>query len=90
MSNDQLPAEVQERIKADAIRMYPLTASHTHTDGPRTGYIAGATETTTRAQVLVDALVSIKNKLNWIENAEELDIIREALQQWKGKEVENG
>jgi len=43
MSNNQLPAEVQEHINSEAIKRYPLVASHTHTDGPRSGYIAGAT-----------------------------------------------
>lgn len=41
-----------------------------------------------RSQVLVDALEAIKRTLNWIENADELDIIRKALEQWKGGKVE--
>ncbi len=41
MANNQLPADLTERIKKEAEIRYPLIASHTHTDGPRAGYIAG-------------------------------------------------
>lgn len=112
-----MDSKTQERIKADARKVYPVSWQYQE----RIGYIAGATaehahnesirlqleaqnanveillqqknDLIERAQVLVDALESVKRTLNWIENADELDIIREALEQWKsgkGKEVGNG
>jgi hypothetical protein len=58
MSN--LSKETIARIASDAVKSYPLTASHTHTDGPRAGYTKGALHEAERAQGLVDALEAIK------------------------------
>jgi len=91
MSNKELPTSTEEKIKADAEKLYPLAASHTITDGPRAGYIAGATAENTRAQALVDALELIKRSLSGINDIVTNDVVSIAetsLQQWKGKDVE--
>lgn len=72
----------------------PLNLSHPHSDGPRTGCIAGATAENTRAQVLVDAMEALLNqlptgdKLNYYFAVNEIIEARKALNQWRGKEVE--
>lgn len=75
--------KTQERIKADAEAYVQRTRGQ---QGRVETYIAGATAENSRAQVLVDALKAIKRTLNWIENADELDLIRKAIEQWKGEE----
>lgn len=77
----------QERIKADA-EAYAEKENSAYVNDYN-GYIAGATAEHDRAQVVVDALEAVKRTLNWVENSDELDIIRKALEQWKsgkGKE----
>lgn len=84
MSNNQLPADVQERIKADAEAKYPLNISH---EGPQTSYIAGATAERERVKVLVDALTKIANPMKELdENGIYMKIVAtEALSKWKGE-----
>lgn len=87
----------QERIKADAEDYaLPMVWVNLNPKGEEqlfyeyissTSYIAGATAEHDRAKMLVDALEAVRRKLNWIENADELEIIRKALEQWKGREV---
>lgn len=98
MTNDKLPEELQERIKADADE-YARTFSGTRSI--KRPYIAGATAEHELAQPLVDALEkaiqhfdSIKNELAnvWPElaNTSKVDWVIEgeiALQQWKGEVV---
>jgi hypothetical protein len=62
MSN--LSKETIARIASDAVKSYPLTASHTHTDGPRAGYTKGALHEAERAQDLVDALEQIDKRID--------------------------
>ncbi len=69
MSNNQLPADVQERIKADAEDYaLPMVWANQNPKGEEqlfyeyissTSYIAGATAEHDRAQVLVDALEEV-------------------------------
>lgn len=97
-----LPKTTQDRIKADANKKYPLIASHTHSHGPRSGYIAGATAEAERAQKLVEALGKAKHALensyditdypadgNTIQDAA-IKEIEQVLAEWKGagKEVD--
>lgn len=64
-----LPKETLERIEIDATKEYRVTMSHTHTDGPRTGYIKGATAEATRAAERENILVEALEKLaNYIPN----------------------
>jgi hypothetical protein len=64
----QLPDEVVEEIKAKARAQYPLVMSHTHTDGPRSGFIRGATEYATKLhqeqQAHEETRQSFKRQLN--------------------------
>lgn len=53
--------------------------------GYKDGKIAGATAVHGRAKVLVDALELAYSKLNWIEDSDVRDIIRNALAKWKGE-----
>lgn len=89
----EIPADVQERIKADA-------EIYTKDEGYQKVYIAGATAERERAQVLVDALEAVKRlKELWLYTgkvspehegeAQALSAmalqIETALQQWKGE-----
>lgn len=89
MSNKQLPASVQERIKADADKLYPLFLQA----DTKAGYIAGATAIAERAQ---SALVEIEKVHKMYHDLKGdnpaanhiLNIAREYLQQWnERKEV---
>lgn len=98
MSNKQLPAEIQERIKADAEKLSGYNENRGDgglvNKGRYYGYIAGATAERERAQVLVDALVEIERriKLGKAGASYQIEMIRpvviKALERWKGKEVE--
>lgn len=95
--NNQLPAEVQERIKADAKKAYPVSWQYQE----RIGYIAGATAEHERAQEEIQQLkLELKQKTKALErfvsmhetgllpNRFVYDNAKEILQQWKeGKEV---
>lgn len=63
MSNNQLPADLQERIKADALLARQQRAKYLHDkyeiEGYEDGYIAGATAMAERAQNEIDR----RNKL---------------------------
>lgn len=96
MSNNQLPADVHKRIEQDAFKKYPLILSHTHTDGPRTGYIAGATAEAERAQNVIAAFEALLNvmpngdALRYFYAKEEIIKGRQAIEQWKeGNEIVN-
>lgn len=91
MSNNKLPTETQERIKADAeAYALPMVWVNQNPKGEEqlfyeyissTSYIAGATAEQQRAQVLVDALEAIE------ANSEHPGIksfAAKALEQWKG------
>lgn len=84
MENNQLPAYVQERIKADAWKNADEKSGKEVTpyrSGYFYGYIAGATAENSRAQELINALEEIERRIK----------VGKALQQWKeGKEVGNG
>lgn len=95
MSNNQLPADVQERIKADAeayIKSYPDEGTEW------AAYIAGATAEARHIAPMANALDQIaqapvpaneREMLSWIETARAL--CDTTLQQWKGdgKEVDD-
>lgn len=95
MENKLSPADL-ERIKSDAERSIKeqgevLPLNETYVEGYEEGYIAGATAVHERAQVLVDALELIERSLsdiNDIVTNDIVSIVKTALQQWKGKEVE--
>lgn len=80
-----------ERIKADAEAKYPLVASHTITDGPRAGYIAGATAENERAFEMYKLLVLLRQYHYEAREGRELNHdaiigkIETHLQQWKGE-----
>lgn len=63
LNNTQLPAEVVEEIKVKAESIYPLIMAHTHTDGPRSGFIKGATEYATKMQQAQQEIESLTNQL---------------------------
>lgn len=108
MTTNQIPASVQERIKADAEKYVHMTCTYIGTD-EHAAYIAGATAEAQHAAdlkklldeaqallskeigkswELVKALELAKSKLNWVENADAIEILRNAIKQWKGeKEV---
>lgn len=105
MDNNQLPADAQERIKADAEQYAGLMVWINKNNDPdkeplfhehisSTSYIAGATAENERAQVLVDGLELICKKLAGINDTITNDIVNIAekhLQQWKsGKGVGDG
>lgn len=85
--------KTQERIKADALKKYPVAKHYVNgiewgdtNEHARELYIAGATAVHDRAQVLVDAL-------EWIKTYGPCDnltvkFIDKQLEQWKGKEAE--
>lgn len=89
MSNNQLPADVQERIKADAeayIKSYPDEGTEW------AAYIAGATAEARHIAPMANALDQIaqapvpaneREMLSWIETARAL--CDTTLQQWKGE-----
>lgn len=85
----------QERIKAEAAATKQQKAKFSHEEyeleGHEEGYIAGATAENAKAQVLVDAIEAfILWQGSTLENWPVMKQAHEALQQWKGKEVENG
>lgn len=87
MSNNQLPAEVRERIQKDADKfsyMGLFNGKHLRNDDKLKGYIAGATAVHEKVQVLVDVLTAIANGCATPQYR-----AISALQQWRGKEVEN-
>lgn len=90
MSNNQLSADVQERIKADAEAYVAKTRGQ---QGRVETYIAGATAVEERAQKLVDALHGL---LEWHNTAlgyglgRRIEAAQEALEQWKGTGKEVG
>lgn len=59
MSN--LPQATRDRIEADARTSYPVVASHTQTDGPRTGYRKGALTEAERAECLTEFIEYVIN-----------------------------
>lgn len=91
MSN--LSKETIDRIDSEAVKLYPIAASHTITDGPRAGYKKGATEWAGRAQPVVDAvdklleLLPSGNLLNYYFAKEQVIKAREELAKYK--EVSN-
>lgn len=101
MSNNQLPADTVERIKADATKAFPIPVKFSDQVAcmeRRYGYIAGATEMAERVQKLIDLLDDasyyVEHHLTSDDHkamaeAKELSTkIDEVLQQWKeGKEV---
>lgn len=97
MSNNQLPADVQERIKADSIKSYPIPVKFLDQVScmeRREGYIAGATAERERAQLLVDMLMNVRAFIagatagamhpftSLITLGKEVETV---LQQWKGE-----
>jgi hypothetical protein len=64
MSN--LSKETIERIEADSVKLYPLIASHTHTDGPRAGYKKGALREAEMAQGLIDLLDEARIQIEYL------------------------
>lgn len=96
MTNNQLPADVQARIKADAedFKSRPYYGDGSPlSSGPQIylerGYIAGATAESERAQVLVDALdrarteIEALNKRVGIVSTNTLFFMKQAAELWK-------
>lgn len=51
-------------------------------------YIAGATAENERAQKLVDVIEVVRRKLHWMDNDEERELLKVAVEQWSGNEGE--
>jgi hypothetical protein len=83
MSN--LSKETIARIASDAVKSYPLTASHTHTDGPRAGYTKGALHEAERAQVLAEAIFLIYS--NGLNRQATTDAVNKALLNYYGNQT---
>ncbi len=77
MNNNQLPADVQERIKADAVKSYPIPVKFSDQVAcmeRREGYIAGATAYATKLHEAqqekgkaVDLLRRLRNITTWLD-----------------------
>lgn len=57
------PMTNEERIKADAVKAYPLTNGNALETGKRIGYIAGATAAHERAQKRMQRLIDVLVKI---------------------------
>lgn len=95
MANNQLPADVQERVKADAAassaKIYPDNSENDEYTEYELGYIAGATAEAERAQEVINAAEKVAKIFAHDDGNCAICELAKALQQWKGrKEVGNG